>query len=94
MTVWPRAIPWPRKGQVACRSQTLPPVNDDKWSTITNLWTLSQQHGRVWIGPVMDSKNRMKDSPNDVNWTGGCAGAMPFLLVTLGVTATGPNNEH
>jgi NAD(P)H dehydrogenase (quinone) len=68
------AMVW--KDQVAAGFTNSATVNGDKWNTIAYFWTLSQQHGQVWIGLGMHSKNRMKDGPNDINWTGGYGGAM------------------
>jgi NAD(P)H dehydrogenase (quinone) len=64
------------KDQMAAGFTNSATVNGDKWNTIAYFWTLSQQHGQVWIGMGIHSKNRMKDGPDDVNWTGGYAGAM------------------
>jgi multimeric flavodoxin WrbA len=64
------------KDQVAAGFTNSASVNGDKWSTIAYFWTLSQQHGQVWIGLGIHSKNRMKNGPNDINWTGGYAGAL------------------
>jgi NAD(P)H dehydrogenase (quinone) len=64
------------KDQMAAGFTNSATVNGDKWSTIAYFWTLSQQHGQVWIGLGMHSKNRMRDGPDDINWTGGYAGAM------------------
>jgi NAD(P)H dehydrogenase (quinone) len=64
------------KDQMAAGFTNSATVNGDKWNTIAYFWTLSQQHGQVWVGLGMHSKNHLKDGPNDVNWTGGYAGAM------------------
>lgn len=51
-------------------------INGDKSSTMTYLWTLSQQHGQVWIGTGLMPANTKAHGPSDVNWTGGFAGAL------------------
>jgi NAD(P)H dehydrogenase (quinone) len=51
-------------------------VNGDKYSTIQYFWTLSQQHGQVWIGTGLLPANMKKHVPADLNWTAGFAGAL------------------
>ena len=51
-------------------------VNGDKFSTITYQFTLSQQHGQIWLGTGLKSSNSKADGPDSVNWTAGYAGAM------------------
>lgn len=51
-------------------------VNGDKGSTINYLFTLSQQHGQVWIGTGLMPANTKAHGPDDVNWTAGFAGAL------------------
>jgi multimeric flavodoxin WrbA len=51
-------------------------VNGDKFSTIEYFWTLSQQHGQVWIGTGLLPANQKQHGPADVNWTAGFAGAL------------------
>ena len=51
-------------------------VNGDKFSTIQYFWTLSQQHGQIWIGTGLLPANTKTHSPSDVNWTAGFAGAL------------------
>jgi multimeric flavodoxin WrbA len=51
-------------------------VNGDKFSTITYLFTLSQQHGQIWIGTGLMPSNKKASTHDDVNWTAGFAGAM------------------
>lgn len=51
-------------------------TNGDKFSTITYFFTLSQQHGQIWIGTGMKSSNTKADGPDSINWTAGYAGAM------------------
>ena len=51
-------------------------VNGDKYSTIQYMWTLSQQHGQIWIGTGILPANTQSNGPEDINWTGGFGGAM------------------
>ncbi len=51
-------------------------VNGDKYSTIQYFWTLSQQHGQIWIGTGLLPANSKAHAPADVNWTAGFAGAL------------------
>ncbi|MEM5342871.1 flavodoxin family protein [Paraburkholderia azotifigens] len=51
-------------------------VNGDKFSTIQYLWTLSQQHGQLWVGTGLLAANTKDSGPNDVNWSAGFAGAL------------------
>src|ERR1700723_1450758 len=51
-------------------------INGDKYSTIQYFWTLSQQHGQIWIGTGLLPANSKAHAPADVNWTAGFAGAL------------------
>ncbi|NII09735.1 flavodoxin family protein [Oleiagrimonas sp. C23AA] len=56
-------------------------LNGDKFSTLTYLFTLSQQHGQIWIGTGLPAANYKRNGPNDLNWTGGFSGAMAISPV-------------
>jgi NAD(P)H dehydrogenase (quinone) len=64
------------KNKLAAGFTTSASVNGDKVSTIQYLWTLSQQHGQVWIGTGLLPANTKAHGPEDVNWTGGFGGAL------------------
>jgi multimeric flavodoxin WrbA len=51
-------------------------VNGDKFSTIAYFWTLSQQHGQLWIGTGLLPANKKEHGPADINWTAGFGGAL------------------
>lgn len=51
-------------------------VNGDKFSTLAYLFTLSQQHGQIWVGLGLKASNTKAHGPEDINWTAGYAGAM------------------
>jgi multimeric flavodoxin WrbA len=42
-------------------------VNGDKFSTIAYFWTLSQQHGQIWIGTGLLPANTKESGPADLN---------------------------
>ncbi|WP_339630304.1 flavodoxin family protein [uncultured Sneathiella sp.] len=56
-------------------------VNGDKFNTILYFFTLSQQHGQVWIGTGLLPANKKEHGPEDVNWTGGFSGAFSISPV-------------
>lgn len=64
------------KNQLAAGFTNSAAVNGDKGSTIQSLWTLSQQHGQLWVGTGLMPSNKKDSGPADVNWTGGFAGAL------------------
>jgi len=49
-------------------------LNGDKFSTVQYLWTLSQQHGMLWVGMGMQGPNAKKNTRDDPNNLGGYAG--------------------
>lgn len=51
-------------------------INGDKFSTIQYFFTLAMQHSQIWVGTGLMPANKKENSPNDVNWTGGFAGAL------------------
>jgi len=51
-------------------------MNGDKFSTIAYLWTLSQQHGMLWVGMGMLPSNSKKADRNDINYMGAYGGLM------------------
>ena len=50
-------------------------LNGDKFSTMTYFWTLSQQHGQLWLGPGLLPSNKLASGHGDTNWAGGFGGA-------------------
>ncbi|WP_458071108.1 flavodoxin family protein [Rhodanobacter sp. BL-MT-08] len=64
------------KDKIAAGFTNSASVNGDKFSTITYFFTLSQQHGQIWIGTGLLPSNKKENGPNDVNWTAGSAGAL------------------
>ncbi len=49
-------------------------LNGDKFSTVNYMFTLSQQHGMLWVGMGMQGPNAKKNTRDDVNNLGGYAG--------------------
>lgn len=64
------------KDKVAAGFTNSASVNGDKFNTIIYLFTLSQQHGQIWIGTGLLPANTKAHGPADVNWTAGFAGAL------------------
>lgn len=64
------------KNKLAAGFTTSASTNGDKFSTMEYFWTLSQQHGQVWIGTGLMPANKKEHGPSDVNWTAGFAGAL------------------
>ena len=51
-------------------------ANGDKFATISYFWTLSQQHGQIWVGTGLMPASAKANTPEDTNWLGGFAGAL------------------
>jgi NAD(P)H dehydrogenase (quinone) len=49
-------------------------LNGDKFSTLTYFFTLSQQHGMLWVGSGMHPSNAKAHTRSDINNLGGHAG--------------------
>lgn len=64
------------KDKVAAGFTNSASVNGDKGSTIAYFFTLSQQHGQIWVGTGLLPANTKAHGPSDVNWTAGFAGAL------------------
>lgn len=64
------------KDKIAAGFTNSASVNGDKFSTIMYFFTLSQQHGQIWIGTGLLPSNAKKHGPADINWTAGFAGAL------------------
>ncbi|TXC65707.1 flavodoxin family protein [Piscinibacter aquaticus] len=51
-------------------------MNGDKLSTLHYLFTLSQQHGMLWVGTGMMPSNAKASTRNDINYVGSSSGLM------------------
>ena len=51
-------------------------LNGDKFSTVTYMFTLSQQHGMIWTGIGMQAPNSKAATRADINNVGGYSGLM------------------
>jgi len=49
-------------------------LNGDKFSTLNYFFTLSQQHGMLWVGSGMHPSNAKAHTRDDINNLGGYAG--------------------
>lgn len=69
------------KDKIAAGFTNSASVNGDKFSTIEYMWTLSQQHGQLWVGTGLPPANTKAHGPADVNWTAGFAGVLAISPV-------------
>ena len=51
-------------------------MNGDKLSTLHYLFTLSQQHGMLWLGTGMMPSNSKAAARDDLNYVGSSSGLM------------------
>ncbi|MBA4177393.1 MAG: NADPH-dependent FMN reductase [Leptothrix sp. (in: Bacteria)] len=51
-------------------------MNGDKLSTLHYLFTLSQQHGMLWVGTGMMPSNRKASTRDDINYVASSSGLM------------------
>lgn len=71
--------PWAKqewKDKIAAGFTNSATVNGDKFSTVQYFFTLAMQHSQIWAGPALMPSNKKTNGPDDVNWTGGFAGAL------------------
>jgi NAD(P)H dehydrogenase (quinone) len=64
------------KDKIAAGFTNSASMNGDKHSSIQYLWTLSQQHGMIWVGTGMMPANSKAAQRNDVNYLAGFGGAL------------------
>jgi NAD(P)H dehydrogenase (quinone) len=64
------------KDKVAAAFTNSASMNGDKLSTLHYLFTLSQQHGMVWVGTGLLPSNSKAAQRNDINYLASSAGAM------------------
>lgn len=64
------------KNKIAAGFTNSASINGDKFSTIQYLWTLSQQHGMIWVGLGEHASNKKTAQRNDINYLGGYSGLM------------------
>ncbi len=60
-------------------------MNGDKFSTLTYFFTLSMQHGGLWVGNGMMPANTKASTRNDINNLGGFSGAIATTPSDAGV---------
>jgi multimeric flavodoxin WrbA len=51
-------------------------INGDKLSTLHYLFTLSMQHGGIWVGTGLMPSNKLAAQRNDINYLASFSGAM------------------
>ncbi len=64
------------KDKIAAGFTNSASTNGDKYATLQYLWTLSQQHGQIWVGTGLMPSNALAHGPDNVNWTAGFGGLM------------------
>lgn len=64
------------KDKIAAGFTNSASMNGDKVATIQYLWTLSQQHGMIWVGMGMLPSNSKAAQRNDINYMGAYTGLM------------------
>ena len=60
-------------------------INGDKLATLQALFTLSQQHGMLWVGTGMMPSNSKAATRNDINYVASAAGLMTTTPSDAGV---------
>ena len=64
------------KNKIAAGFTNSATMNGDKLSTLHYFFTLSQQHGMIWVGTGMQASNSKAATRNDLNYVGSYCGAM------------------
>lgn len=64
------------KDKIAAGFTNSASMNGDKLSSLQYLWTLSQQHGMIWVGLGLPSASSKAAQRNDVNYLGSFSGLM------------------
>lgn len=64
------------KDKIAAGFTNSSAMNGDKLSTLQYLWTLSQQHGMIWIGNGVLPASSKAAERNDLNYLGAFSGLM------------------
>jgi NAD(P)H dehydrogenase (quinone) len=64
------------KDKIAAGFTNSASMNGDKLSTLHYFFTLSQQHGMVWVGTGLMPSNKKSSTRNDLNYVASFSGAM------------------
>ena len=64
------------KDKIAAGFTNSASMNGDKLSTLHYLFTLSQQHGMIWVGTGLMPSNGKAANRDDANYLGSSSGAM------------------
>ena len=62
------------KNKIAAGFTNSATLNGDKFSSLMYMFTLSQQHGMVWVGMGMQGPNAKQHTRDDLNNLGGYSG--------------------
>ena len=65
-------------------------MNGDKLSTLHYLFTLSQQHGMLWLGTGMMPSNSKAATRDDLNYVGSSSGLMTTTPSDAWAERSGP----
>ena len=71
---WGDGMRW--KDKLAAGFTNSASMNGDKLSTLHYLFTLSQQHGMLWVGTGMMPSNAKAATRNDINYVASSSGLM------------------
>lgn len=64
------------KNKIAAGFTNSATMNGDKLSSLQYIWTLSQQHGMIWVGTGLMPSNSKAAQRNDINYLGSFSGLM------------------
>jgi len=73
------------KDKIAAGFTNSASMNGDKLSTLHYLFTLSMQHGMIWVGTGLMPSNKKSSVRNDVNYVASFSGAMATSPSDAGV---------
>lgn len=80
------------KNKIAAGFTNSASMNGDKHSTLHYLFTLSQQHGMIWVGTGMLPSNSKAAQRDDLNYLASSAGAMAQSPSDAGVNEMLPGD--
>lgn len=64
------------KDKIAAGFTNSASMNGDKLSSLQYMWTLSQQHGMIWVGTGLMASSTKAAQRNDINYLGGFSGLL------------------
>lgn len=81
------------KDKIAAGFTNSASTNGDKYNSINYMFTLSMQHGMVWVGTGMMPANQAASKRDDLNWIGAFTGAMSISPSDVGPDAAPSTGE-